>query len=92
MNPETNKFEALSEEQSVRQQDTYMQKQLEQLKQVIASDSLLRPDGTPVPEHWTVLKVDEVIRIKTHNFKVVYINEGTLVLEPAGPVLIGEEG
>ena len=51
---------------------------------------LLRPDGSEVPEHWSVFQVGERVVIKNYTFKVAYIGEGTLLLEPAGPVLVGE--
>ena len=62
MNPETLKFESLSEG---------------------PLDQLIRPNGTPVPSHWAVFTVDELVVIKGHTFKVVYIGEGCIMFEPA---------
>jgi hypothetical protein len=50
---------------------------------------LLRPNGEPVPEHWMVFRQGELVVLKNYTFKVAYMNEGTLVLEPAGTVLVG---
>jgi len=66
MNPDTNKFEMLNHG-------------------LIGADDVLklfRPNGSPVPKHWTILTVDELVEIKGYTFKVVYINESTLILEP----------
>ncbi len=50
---------------------------------------LLRPNGEPVPAHWTVLTVGENVVVKGYTFKVAYINETTLVLEPLSTAVIG---
>ena len=52
---------------------------------------LVRPNGTPIPKHLSILQVDEKIVIKDYTFKVAYMNDTTLVLEPVGPIIIGEE-
>jgi hypothetical protein len=59
----------------------------EQQRQVT---KLLRLDGTPVPETWSIFTVGEKVVIKNYTFKVGYIGESALLLEPVGPVLIGE--
>jgi hypothetical protein len=64
-------------------------KDLQRLADASAS-RLVRPDGSPVPAHWTVLAVGEDVVIKTHTFRVVHIGETYLVLEPVGPVLVGQ--
>jgi hypothetical protein len=57
--------------------------QFEQLREIVDHTvKLLRPDGTQVPAHWTVLTVGEYVEVKGYTFKVAYINETTLVLEP----------
>jgi hypothetical protein len=45
--------------------------------------TLLRPDGSPVPKHWSVFKEGELIEVKGSTFKVAYINESSVTLEPA---------
>ena len=51
-----------------------------------------RPKGEPVPEHRSVFRVDEVVTVKNYTFRVAYIGEGTLLLEPVGPLLVEPEG
>lgn len=72
MNPDTNQFEQLRE----------------LIDGPMKLPTLLRPDGSPVPAHWTVLAVDEKVEVKGYTFRVAYINETTLILEPVKiPVL-----
>jgi len=49
---------------------------------------LLRPNGEPVPPHWCVLTVGETIVIKNYTFKICYIGETSILLEPMGIVEI----
>ena len=72
MNPDTNELEAL-------------RKVADELTGEI---SLLRPNGEPVPKHWSTFKVDETVVVKSYTFRVAYINEGAIMLEPVGPVII----
>jgi len=96
MNPETNRFEELTAlEQTVRQQEN---RELRNKLEALTADTLkskleaklFRPDGTPVPEHWTVFRVGEILTIKNYNFKVAYIGETSILFEPVGPVLVGQ--
>ena len=49
---------------------------------------LLRPNGEPVPAHWTIFQLGELVELKGHTFRVAYFNENTVLLEPAPiPVL-----
>ena len=85
MSPETNKFVPLTEsledyEENERVRELHRQTIAAQLDS--AESKLLRPDGTPVPNHWPVFKVGELVTIKDYTFRVAYINEGTLLLEP----------
>jgi hypothetical protein len=50
-----------------------------------ALNTLLRPDGTPVPKHWSVFRVGENVVIKEYTFKVAYIGESNILFEPVGP-------
>lgn len=78
MNPETNKFEALEYP----------------LSNILPSSvdefnlSLLRPNGSPVPKHWSVFRVGEDVVIKDYTFKVAYIGESAILFEPVGVVII----
>jgi len=96
MNPETNRFESLSEEddeilESLVQKDQH-QIHEDGTTEKSTTSILLRPDGTPVPAHWSVYQVGETVVVKNYCFKVVYIGESTLLLEPMGPVLVGKGG
>lgn len=76
MNPDTNQFEQLRAWPTDELSD---------------ATKLLRPNGEPVPKHWSVFKVGENVVIKDYTFCVAYMNAGTIVLEPVGPVIIGED-
>jgi hypothetical protein len=81
MNPKTNRLERLHvnpEAIQTRGPD------------LAAGEVLLRPDGSPVPAHWSVFREGEVITVKNYQFRVVYIGETSILLEPAGPVLLGD--
>lgn len=75
MNPDTNKFEELREP---TKDDTFYSR-------------LLRPDGSPVPSHWSIFSVGDHVIVNNYSFKVAHIGEQHLLLEPAGPLIIGEE-
>lgn len=63
--------------------------QFEQLRDLVGPPGkLVRPDGSDVPAHWTMLAVDEHVVLKGYTFRVAFMNEKTLVLEPVGlPIL-----
>lgn len=77
MNPDTNKFEELSEAAS-------------SISDKLQGISLIRPDGSPVPKHWSTFTAGEEVVIKGYTFKVAYIGESNILFEPVGPVIIGE--
>ena len=81
MNPETNKLEPLTENE---------EELLRKIKELgrKATDyhlGLLRPDGTPVPIHWSVFKIGELVTIKDYTFRVAYIGESNILFEPVRP-------
>lgn len=41
--------------------------------------------------HWSIFRVGEIVVVKGYCFRVAYINETTLVLEPTGPTLVGTD-
>jgi len=94
MNPETNKFEHLTERdldkspknRHERRKEEALQRKLDKHTR----SQLVRPDGSPVPEHWSVFKIGEEIAIKNYTFKVAYIGETAILFEPVGPVIVGE--
>lgn len=85
LNPETNKFEILTEGKPT----------IDQLEKAIKAGDLsvlpstglmlLRPDGSPVPKHWSVFKVGELVTIKNYTFRVAYIGESNILFEPVRP-------
>ena len=100
MNPETNKFELL---RSITDQDKdpgddlrhttigdLHQPSVGMLKRMVMQQSLLRPNGEPVPQHWTQFQVGECVVIKNYTFKVAYIGETALLFEPVGIPDLGE--
>jgi hypothetical protein len=89
MNPKTNKFEELS-----FVKDDGLKKQfidaMTKLPEKFVARKLLRPNGEPVPEHWSVFKENEKVVVKNYTFEVVRVGENYMVLEPVGPVSVGE--
>lgn len=92
MNPETNRFEPLSEESAETpcRKAQKVQRAIADLKQ--AQAKLLRPDGTEVPEHWTTFKLGEHVVIRDYAFRVAYIGETAILFEPVGPALVSGTG
>lgn len=76
MNPESNEFEQL------------VRKQLEDRPPGSVVGRLLRPDGSPVPEHWTIFKIGEHVAIKNYTFEVAYIGKTSILFEPVGPIVV----
>lgn len=94
MNPETNKFELLEEvedDKGLLKKYEEFQKAMNNPSKEFAYKKLLRPNGEPVPDHWTILRVNEKVLIKGYAFKVAHIGESHLLLEPAGPIVLEEE-
>lgn len=57
----------------------------------IRGSQLVRPNGEPVPPHWPVFAEGELVELKGYTFKVAHIGESYLVLEPTGPLVVGEK-
>ena len=96
MNPITNKFEPLTEEEKARNHEldiklAEMQVALtKDMAGVGLSGTLFRPDGTPVPKSWSIFKVGEKVVIKDYTFECKYIGETSILFEPVGPVIVRE--
>jgi len=73
MNPETGELEPLT----VAPEAEALETKLAQIQ-----GQLFRPNGKPVPKHWAVFTVGELVTVKDHTFKVAYMNDGALLLEP----------
>jgi hypothetical protein len=87
MNPDTNKMEQLQQLEALQEQ---LQKA--EQKQVAADLSqLVRPNGEPVPKHWSVFRVGKNYVINNYTFKCAYIGETSILFEPVGPVVLGEQ-
>jgi hypothetical protein len=92
MNPETNRFEPLTEqeEETRKNQTKEMERRLRQMVQGAKVDpgTLFRPNGEPVPKHWSVFTAGEHVVIKNYTFKVAYVGETSILFEPVGPVAL----
>lgn len=58
----------------------------------MALSQLVRPNGEPVPGHWSTYKTGEEVVIKGYRWVIAHLGEKHLLLEPIGPVLVGEGG
>lgn len=80
MNPETNKFEVLTEPGEFSELERAVAKFNGKMNDYHVG--LIRPDGSPVPKHWSVFKVGELVVIKDSTFRVAYIGESNILFEP----------
>lgn len=80
MNPETNRFEQLVNPEDAIKSPGEIGRMIKR-----AESTLLRPDGTPVPPHWPVFTVGELVVIKDYTFRVAYIGETAILFEPVRP-------
>jgi len=80
MNPETNKFEML--DPIVEEDNRRLEKEF---------GRLLRPNGEPVPKHWSIFEVDKNYTINDYTFKCKYIGETSILFEPVGIVEVSNE-
>jgi len=87
MNPDTNRFEELSWLKEYISENANQQE-----NPSLRPDQLHRPDGTPVPDHWSQYTVGEIVEVKGYTFKVAYIGETNMLLEAHGPLLVGADG
>jgi len=101
MNPDTNRFEPLTEEpRELRQDKETTRRQMQELQRRLktadadllqAAGQLIRPDGSPVPKTWSVFQQGETVVIKNYTFRVAYIGETSILFEPVGPVVLDEK-
>lgn len=87
MNPETNRFEPLklSAEEEAKKRKREVDFAKEELRRLLARQSLVRPDGSPVPQNWSIFTVGELVVIKDYTYRVAYINEVSITFESVGP-------
>lgn len=95
MNPETNKFELLRPDTDQNEDPGpedigRLQRMVQRLKESDkigprqTTTALLRPNGDPVPQHWTQFQIGEHVAIKDYTFRVAYIGETSILFEPVG--------
>jgi hypothetical protein len=94
MNPDTNRMEQLHQETrtelekfTAKLADADRAAQLQELKR-----TLLRPDGTPVPQHWSTFRLGEHVVVNGYTFKIAYVGETSILLEPVSPALVSTSG
>lgn len=93
MNPETNRFERLRPDTDQNEDPGVSENEsLAGLRRLVQQQhsSLVRPNGEPVPRHWTQFRLGELVEIKNYRFRVAYIGETTILFEPFAPVIIGD--
>ena len=78
IDPETNKIHPCGVPSSA------MALKLAEMENVYSG--IVQANGKPVPSHWTILKVDEKIVVSNYTFRVAYMNESCVVLEPVSPL------
>lgn len=91
MNPATNRFEPLTEPVTEEVVVTYnltqeqRRRQRQRVKKLdpVLLNVLLRPNGKPVPD-WSIFRVGEDVVVKDYVFRIAYIGETNIVLEPVG--------
>ena len=90
MNPDKNQFEPLFEPSAT--EDAAKRRNRDALERMLTNGGRrLRADGSPVPAHWPVFAVGEQVVIKDYTFKVAYIGEKSILFEPVGPLVVGEQ-
>lgn len=77
INPENNRIEPCVET------DEALAKKLADLSGVYAN--IVKANGEPVPKHWTTLTVGELVVVKDYTFRVSYMNDASVTLEPVSP-------
>jgi hypothetical protein len=90
INPDTNKIERLKAA-GQRIADKMLSANAEKIVELASSGLLVRPDGSPVPKHWTIFRHGEEVVIKNYTFKVAYIGETAILFEPVSPVVLDKD-
>ena len=50
-----------------------------------ARSDLVSVNGDPIPKYWTILKEGELVVVKNYTFRVAYMNDAGVLLEPVSP-------
>ena len=93
MNPNTNRFEMLRAMGKHDEADAAEETEVSHFRDTLGtaeldSGYLVRPDGSPVPKTWSTFAVDEHVVVKNYTFRVAYIGETSILLEPVGPIVV----
>jgi hypothetical protein len=103
MNPDKNKLEPIFDQgelaaERLETQKDELRRQIEAMStrafdadEILEKGQLVRADGSPVPAHWATFRTDELVVLKGYTFRVGHIGESHLLLEPVGPVIVGDE-
>lgn len=86
MNPDTNRFERLQE--STEGESAAHRQNREAMQRMLSGAKLVRPNGEPVPAHWSTFTVGEHVVIKDYTFKVAYVGESAILFEPVGVAVL----
>lgn len=91
MNPDTGKFEKLYEMPDGEDLSEHVRRVNEIARGFVGTPQLLRADGTPVPDHWSVFTPGEKVVIKNYTYEVVDISSERITFKPVGPAIIGND-
>lgn len=61
-------------------------------KEIAGLPIIVKPDGSPFPHHMSILKIGDMVPIRGQTFKVAYVGETSVLLEPMGPLDFTFEG
>jgi hypothetical protein len=61
------------------------------LQEFVERAQLVQPDGSPVPETWTIFTVGELVEVKGRSFKIGWIGADGVLLEPVRGLVPGGE-
>lgn len=93
MNPDTNTLEHLMTAKELEEHSKQLEDKANRLWKAysgVGEAQLYRPNGEPVPKHWSVFREGQHVVVENYTFKVAHIGEKHLLLEPVGPVVLGE--
>lgn len=91
MNPDSNKFEELMRTKEELEELSKGKPSYQSALDNALTESLLRPNGEPVPKHWSTFTVNDNVVINDYTFKIAHIGESYMVVEPVGIPNIGED-
>ncbi len=60
------------------------------LSKLLGRSDLVQPDGSPVPETWTLFQAGERVVVKGRTFSVAWVGEGGILIEPIKVAIDGD--